>query len=149
MVEGEAVTAGWLPPYDPYSLVQSSLVPNEWLVLLSCILLNMTTRKQVDRVLPELLKQWPTAGLMSLADPNDVEDIIRPLGFGTKRSHTIIEFSRAYLEGHPEVSELPGIGEYARSAHRIFCLGLVDREEPSDHALRYVHRWLVRRKSCR
>lgn len=128
--------SGWFPPASPHCLIQESLFPDEWAILLSCVLLNRTSRQQVDRVLPELLKQWPDALTMASADPEQLERALTPLGFGKRRTVTTIRFSREFSGGNwKHARELPGIGEYGARAWEIFCRGELGTQPPRDGAL--------------
>src|SRR5579863_669063 len=111
--QGDAVRVGWLPPRSPYSLIQEDLWPNEWYILVVSIMLNCTTRKQVEKVLPAFLQRWPTSQQFVNAAPNDVVEVIRPLGFANRRSANLLKMTRHYLAGPwSDARELSGIGEY-------------------------------------
>lgn len=45
-----------LPPRSLFGLLQEDLVPNEWMILISCMMLNCTSRKQVEKVFPTFIK---------------------------------------------------------------------------------------------
>lgn len=133
----------WRPPHSPFGLLEELFWDRPWALLLCCILLNQTTRGQVDGVLARLLRCYPDAASLAVADPTTVEDTLRPLGLHRRRARTIIAFSSEFLKGawrRPE--ELPGIGQYAADAHRIFCEGRWAEVEPQDHALRWYVGWL-------
>ena len=130
----------WRPPRSPIGLLEELLWDRPWALLLSCILLNQTTRRQVDPVLARLLRAYPDAAAMAAAEPADVEVLLRPLGLHRRRAQTLVAFSRAFLEGTwRSPLELPGIGPYAADAYAIFCTGRWRESEcePRDHALRW------------
>ena len=131
-----------IPPRSPWGLIQEDLWPDEWKILVSCILLNRTTRKQVEKVLPSLFSAFPDAASMSSADQDSLSQIIARLGFKNRRAKTLIEFSKKYLaKTWSDAGELPGVGDYARSAWIIFCKNLLPKKEPVDHALVKYYRW--------
>ena len=133
----------WRPPHSPFGLLEEILWDRPWALLVCCILLNQTSRVQVDGVLTRLLAAWPDAAALASADAESVEAILRPLGLHRRRARTLIRFSSKFLEGawrKPE--ELPGIGEYAADAHAIFCEGRWRDCEPRDHALRWYTDWI-------
>lgn len=136
------VRAGWIPPRSPFSLIQEDLWPDEWLILVSCVMLNCTSRKQVERVLPEFRHRWPTPQAFMAAVDAEVADVCRSLGFANRRTTNLKRMTRAYLctDWH-HAKELPGIGEYASAAWRIFCEGTVGDEPPKDHALVRYFEW--------
>ena len=112
-------------------------------MLLCCILLNQTSRVQVDPVLARLLEGFPDAASLAAADAEALEEILHPLGLHRRRARSIIAFSQAFLKGawrKPE--ELPGIGRYGADAHAIFCEGRWRETEPHDHALRWYCDWM-------
>ena len=115
--------------------------PDEWKILVACILLNQTTRKQVDKILGTLFEKWPTPKDLMNAIELDVVEVIRPCGFSYRRARHLILMSEAYVSGkYKTVSDLPGIGEYGSSSHRIFCEGLV-LDTVQDHALKDYIGW--------
>ena len=114
----------FVPPRSLWCLIQEDLFPNEWLILVSCIMLNCTSRKQVEKIFPEFMKRWPTPESILVAPFNEVRDLIMPLGFKDRRTKRLQELARAYVKhGWKHARELPGIGEYGSRAWEIFVLG--------------------------
>ncbi len=137
------VKQGWVPPQSPFCLIQEHLFPNEWLILVSCIMLNQTSRKQVDRVLPEFVRAFPTPQALLESQDGDIENVIRSLGFCNRRASILRSMTRAYLHtSWSDVRQLPGVGEYAHRAHSIFCAGEIGDIEPKDGSLVKYWRWL-------
>ena len=126
----------WIPPKSPHGLLQEELWPDEWKILVSCLLLNLTTRRQVDAVYEKLFDKYPTPEIMILAKESELRGLITPLGLANKRAKTIIRFSREYLMSEwSSAKDLHGCGKYADDAWRIFCTGDWSAVEPKDHAL--------------
>lgn len=135
-----------IPPRSPYSLIQEDLWPDRWLILVSCMMLNCTQRKQVERVLPEFIRRWPTPQAFLAASPQDVVDLCKLLGFATRRTVNLIMMTEHYLnEPWSDVRELPGVGEYAARAYEIFCLSKLGDSPPKDHALVQYWEWAAQR----
>ena len=133
----------WIPPKSPHRLIQESLWPDEWRILISCLLLNLTTRKQVDKVIDRLFHKYPGPCSMAIAKEDDLYDIIKSLGLANKRVKTLKRFSHEYLtENWNTPKQLHGCGKYADDAWRIFCKGDWRDVNPSDHALNKYHDWL-------
>ena len=133
----------WILPKSPVGMLQEDLWPDTWKILVACLLHNLTTRKQVDRVYKSLFDKYPTAELMSKANEEDLQCIIRPLGMWRRRATTLIRFSKEFIEKDwTEAIELYGCGKYANDCYRIFCLGDWKSIQPSDHALNRYHSWL-------
>ena len=135
----------WKPPNSPHRLIQESLWPNEWKILVSCLLLNQTTRKQVDRVIDTLFHSYPEPESMAAAKDGTLFNIIRPLGMANKRTVTLKRFSREYLtKKWSTPQELYGCGKYADDTWRIFCKGEWRSVEPNDHALTDYYNYLLK-----
>lgn len=136
---------GVIPPRSPFGLLQEDLWPSEWLILVSCMLLNCTTRKQVEKVLPEFIERWPTPQRFVRARRAQVMALIGPLGFASRRTDNLMKMTHHYLAGPWEhARELPGIGVYAARAWEIFCRGELGDEPPKDHALVVYWEWRKR-----
>ena len=134
-----------IPPRSPYSLIQEDLWPNEWKILVACMLLNCTTRAAVEKVLPRLFTSYPDAHSMSHADQQHLSQLISCLGFKNRRSSNLIKMSRHYLSGSwKHAKDLPGIGDYAAAAWEIFVRGTLPNDCPKDHALTYYYNWRKR-----
>ncbi|KAL1529298.1 hypothetical protein AB1Y20_000252 [Prymnesium parvum] len=138
----------WRAPRSPYGLLEEVLWHRPWALLLGCILLNQTSRAQVDPVLARLLARFPDAAHLAGASSEaaamgEVEHILRPLGLQRLRAARVVCFSQEFLRGawtKPE--ELPGVGKYGADAYRIFCCGEWKTTRPSDHALQWYCEWL-------
>lgn len=132
----------YVPPRSPFGLIQEDLWPNEWMILVSCILLNLTNRKQVEQVLPEFMERWSTPEQFMEADYTDVAELIAPLGFLRRRTVCLKKMTERYLEGEWEDSrDLPGIGAYGGASHDIFCRGIIPSKCPKDGALTLYWNW--------
>jgi methyl-CpG-binding domain protein 4 len=135
------IRPGWIPPRSPYSLIQEDVFPSEWLVIVSCMMLNCTKRRQVDRVLPGFMERWPTPEVFLLASDAEVAEVCRSLGFANRRTRNLKLMTEAYLGVWDHALDLPGVGEYVARAWEIFCRGSLGLEPPRDHALVQYWRW--------
>lgn len=105
--------------YD--KMLQEELMPDAWKMLVGCIMLNQTTRVQVEKVWRELFDRYPTPESMSLADPDELSELIKCCGFRNRRAKTLVRFSKEWSCGDREVvSKYYGIGKYAHDSYRIF-----------------------------
>ena len=84
------------------------------------MLLNLTNRKQVDRIRDELFKRYPTPKVMMNANQSELADLLQPLGLYNRRAKSLIKMSGGYVKGFKDVSELYGIGQYAKDSWEIF-----------------------------
>jgi len=135
----------WVPPKSPVGMLQEDLWPDEWRILVACLLHNLTTRKQVDKVYQNLFQKYPSPEAMAQSNESELSEIIQSLGMQNKRAKTLKRFSQEYLEKPwKDVIELYGCGKYADDCHKIFCMGHWREVQPSDHALNRYHDWLGR-----
>jgi endonuclease-3 len=89
-----------------------------WELLMATILSAQCTDAMVNRVTPGLFARFPDAAAMAIADPTEVEEIIRPTGFFRAKARALIGSSRAMVERHggevpgtmDELTALPGVG---------------------------------------
>jgi len=139
---------------SPFGLLEELFHDDPWRLLLSTILLNRTTRAQVDVVLHKFLLKWPTATAVINASWEEIRDIIRSLGICHRRAKALIRFSKDYLEcieqkkkienlpkgtaefqlSREEILSFHNCGVYAYDAYQIFIRKLVGIVS-TDHAL--------------
>src|SRR5262245_13446583 len=103
------------------------------------MLLNKTTRRQVEPVARELFSRWPTEHLMADAHARELEAVLRPLGLQRVRSrHLRLLSARWSACGEPpsreRLEEMPGVGPYAADCWEILCRGNT-AVDPEDKAL--------------
>lgn len=124
---------------SPIGLLQEYVCDNEFLTLCVAVLLNCTTRKQVDKIFTVFIKKYSDPKDVVNADMNEFVALLKPLGFSNRRSITLVKLASAYIAGFKHASELPGVGEYGAASWEIFCKNVVPKEPPNDGALkRYV-----------
>ncbi|HIL27363.1 MAG TPA: hypothetical protein EYG21_08295 [Nitrospinaceae bacterium] len=133
----------WNPPKSPWNLVQEPYFGDEWKILVCCILLNLTTNKQVRKILPAFFERYTGPCSIILTTEEELKEYLKPLGLSNKRAKTLIRFSREYLATPWETaSELHGCGKYADDAWHIFCVGDWENVAPRDRALNYYYTYL-------
>lgn len=131
---------------SPYNLLQEIYNEHPWRMLVCCIMLNCTSRKQVDQVRDRFFKLYPDAFAAESADPNEMADLIAVLGMKDKRTKTIQRFSTDWLsKDWKEPIELYGIGKYGQDSWEIFQKGNYD-VEPNDGVLNTYLLWIKERK---
>ena len=134
---------GWNPPKSPWNLVQEPYFGNEWKILVCCLLLNLTTHKQVRPILNYFFAKYPNAKALANANSQELFEIIKCLGLANKRVKTLVRFSQEYLEKNWKTAkDLYGCGKYADDAWHIFCVGDWENTSPKDHALNYYYSYL-------
>jgi methyl-CpG-binding domain protein 4 len=122
-------------------LIQERYYPDQWKVLVCCLLLNRCRGETVRGVVDKLFNKFPDAVEMTRANVGELTEILRPLGFQNQRAKRLVEFSKAFMSGWKDVRELPGVGDYAADCYRIFFLEELGDEPPDDHAL--VDYWVA------
>ena len=115
-------------------LLQEIYQDDAWKMLVCCILLNLTKRKQVDGVRHELFTKYPTEYEMMEADEDELSEILKPLGLYRRRAKTLIKFSWMWVNGFNDVMELHGIGQYAKDSWEIFQMNNM-QINPTDKVL--------------
>lgn len=131
-----------IPPRSGFGLIQEDLFPDEWKVLVSCMMLNCTSRKQAERVIPKFFNRWPTPQSLLEAEQADVTETISSLGFKNRRTQGLLKMSAAYVKrSWNDPRELPGIGEYGARAWEIFFANKLGDEPPADGALVLYWKW--------
>ena len=101
-------------------LLQEVYLNDPWKMLVCCMLLNLTNRKQVDTIREELFTKYPTPKDMMMAEHSDLVNIIKPLGLYNTRAQRLIKMSEGYVSGFKSVDELYGVGQYAKDSWEIF-----------------------------
>jgi len=125
---------------SPYGLIQEELRGQPWRLLVACVMLNMTSIKQVRPVIEQFFLMFPTAQDAAVADQTTLAELLQPLGLHNRRAKSLIALSRAFDGCWHDVVELPGVGRYAADSYRIFVQGLID-VEPSDKKLQKYIIW--------
>jgi hypothetical protein len=122
------------------------------------------------KILFDFFRQYSSPLDASEADPEDIAELIRPLGtfcycqsltspgLHNKRAVYIQQMSAAFLEYVPLLSrpyccspwqypiEFKGIGKYVNDSYKIFCCGEWETTEPNDHMLNRYHRWITKKE---
>ena len=133
----------WIPPKSPYDLLQERYWPDDWKILVVCLMLNQTSRKQVEPMIESFFDKYPDALSIVQADEEDLVVRLKSLGLVNRRIKTLKKFSSGYLERKwKSAKDLYGCGKYADDAYRIFIKGDWKNVEPNDHALNFYHGFL-------
>ena len=140
---------------DRERLIQEDYVNTDhgpWKVLVICQCLNRASWPTAEKVVKALFADYPSpisvdVGPLNFSQGTETEDllyaILRPLGFGIKRVHRLIDMSRAYVEASKvygsdydeyPVMDFSGCGQYALDAWWLFVLKKTCR--PDDRLLK-------------
>lgn len=136
---------------DERFMLQELYADDPWRLIVSCILLNQTTRRQVDRVRGILFAMWPSPDRMAQADTEQLATVLHPLGFFNQRADRLKKLSLRWCELQAELgfcdwdeevlAALPGVGPYALDSYRIFHLNDLSRCDSGD---KEIMAWLAR-----
>ena len=134
----------WIPPQSPFDLLQERFWPDEWKILVVCLMLNQTSRKQVEPMIHDFFSRFPTPESIVDAEDAEVLKFISSLGLKNRRLKTLKRFSEEFVtKSWKDARELYGIGKYADDTYRIFIRGEWTNIQPDDHALvdywNYLH----------
>jgi len=100
-----------------------------WQLLVATVLSAQTTDERVNAVTPALFARFPTPEELAVADPDEVEDLIRPTGFFRVKSKNIVALARAVCDRYdcqvpPRLDDLvtlPGVGR--KTANVVLSVG--------------------------
>ena len=103
-------------------------------LLVAEILLKQTRAEHVATVWPSLMRLYPNAEELAMADPQQIFQLIEGLGFGNQRTIALLELAAAVAEAGElpaepcELSKLPYVGMY--TSHAVACFGF-QRQVPA------------------
>lgn len=116
-------------------MIQEVYQSDPWKMLICCIFLNQTNRDQLDRVRIKFFENYPDAKSVVNCDPWEMSEMIKSLGFKNRRTLSIINFSKDWIEkSWNSPIELYGIGKYGQDSWEIFQNGNLE-VKPTDGAL--------------
>jgi endonuclease III len=108
-----------------------------WRLLVTCAMLNLTSRVQVRPLIDAIFSAYPTPAAMAEAGP-ELEELIRPCGLAEQRARRLrlmaADFLRAEVLSPGHVQRLHACGRYAADSFQIFCQGDLDTR-PADRVL--------------
>lgn len=109
-------------------------------MIVACCLVNRTTWEKARLVHARLKLRYRTPKLLAVARPEDLHDVLRPLGLWRQRSNSLVKLAQSWYYSRPEtaddVKKLPGCGKYAADSWAIF-IGNRSDVEPNDGKLNW------------
>jgi endonuclease-3 len=100
--------------------------------LLCAVMMSaQTTDEQVNAVTPALFARYPDAAAMSAAEPEDIEPIIRSIGFFHTKARHLVQTARiltrerggAVPSAMDDLLKLPGVGRKTANLVSSACFG--------------------------
>jgi endonuclease-3 len=116
-------------------------------LLTATILSAQCTDVKVNEVTPEVFRRWPTPEDLMGADPEELEEVVRPTGFYRSKAKNLQGMATILVEQHggqvpgdmADLVALPGVGRKTANVVRSVALGLPGL--PVDtHVLRLSHK---------
>ncbi|MDX3314601.1 endonuclease III [Streptomyces sp. NPDC054884] len=101
----------------PYAHPELDFV-NPFQLIVATVLSAQTTDLRVNQTTPALFAKYPTPEDLAAADPEEVEEILRPTGFFRAKTKSVIGLSKALVEEFggevpgrlEDLVKLPGVG---------------------------------------
>ncbi|MGV3016137.1 endonuclease III [Rothia sp. 88186D007BW] len=101
----------------PYAVAELDF-DNPYQLLVATVLSAQTTDVRVNAITPELFARYPDAAALAQARSEDVEDIVRPLGFYRSKAKAIVNLAAQLVSDYQgqvpgqlsELVKLPGVG---------------------------------------
>lgn len=132
-----------------YPAVESALAYTDPFSLVICVLLSaQTTDAAVNKVTPELFCRWPTPEAMAGADPAEVAEVIRTIGFWRSKSTHCVQAAQMIVSDFggkvpqtmDELTRLPGVGRKTANIVLNKAFGIVDGIAVDTHVYRISRR---------
>lgn len=100
-------------------------------MLVACSLVNLTTWRQALPAFRVLALRYDGPSDLSHARPEDLHEVLRPLGLWRRRSEGLVRLAQMWVERGPPadasaVLKYPGCGQYASDSWAIFMDGRTD-----------------------
>ena len=99
-----------------------------WQLLVGCLLLNRTERRQAWRALDAIFDRAPEPAALANVSDDDLREILRSCGFGERRLHALRKLTEDWENGVP-AEQIRHVGRYALASYSIFYHG--ERPEPA------------------
>ncbi len=132
-----------------YPQVESALWFDNFFELVICVLLSaQTTDAAVNKVTPELFRRWPDAPSLAAADPDEVGEVIRSIGFWRAKAAHAVESAQMIVADFggevpatmEELTKLPGVGRKTANIVLNKAYNIVDGIAVDTHVFRISRR---------
>ena len=126
-------------------MVQQQLPATEehvriWQHMVAVIMLNQTGRKPVKTVFPIFLSKWFNSYQFLMSKPDEVKEVIWPLGMGNVREHRIrrMTVDLHFRWNFEKADDLYGIGKYGSDSYEIFFKQNYSVQPTDKELIRYL-----------
>ncbi|MDR2713970.1 MAG: endonuclease III [Coriobacteriales bacterium] len=115
---------------------------------IAVLLSAQTTDKAVNLVTPELFRRWGDAPAMAGADPKEIEEVIRTIGFYRVKTRNCVgcaqmicsQFGGEVPATMEELTALPGVGRKTANIVLNNVFGIVEGIAVDTHVFRLAHK---------
>ena len=115
---------------------------------IAVLLSAQTTDKGVNKVTPALWERYPTVADLAAADPAEVGEIIRTIGFFRTKAANCVKCAQMVLADYggeiprsiDELQKLPGVGRKTANVVLNEAFGIVEGIAVDTHVFRIAHR---------
>lgn len=115
---------------------------------IAVLLSAQTTDKGVNKVTPALWERYPSVADLAAANPADVEDIIRSIGFYRTKAANCVKCAQMVLSEYggeiprdiDELQKLPGVGRKTANVVLNEAFDIVEGIAVDTHVFRIAHR---------
>lgn len=135
---------------EHYPHAHCALIYNDdpFKLTVAVILSAQTTDVGVNRITPALWQRYPTCADLASADIEDVERIIRPIGFYHNKAANIIKTAQMIVSDYKgevprdidELQKLAGVGRKTANVVLNEAFGIVSGIAVDTHVFRIAHR---------
>ncbi len=116
-------------------------------LVIAVLLSAQTTDKGVNKVTPVLWGKYPAIADLAQADPHDVEEILRPIGYYRAKAANCIRCAQMILSDFggmvprtmEELQRLPGVGRKTANIVMNEGFGIVEGIAVDTHVFRIAH----------
>ena len=114
-------------------------VANVWQHMVGVMCLNLTSRKQVKSVLPELFQIYPNAERFLMGNISFQKKLLKPLGMVNIRTKRLRQMSEDFLTwDYEDATDLHGIGKYGSDSYRIFYKNEIPNDVQDKELKKYI-----------
>ena len=121
---------------------------NPYQLAVATVLSAQCTDARVNASTPELFERYPTPDALANAPTEEVEEIVRPLGFFRNKARSIIGLAQGLVERHggeiprsmDELTALPGIGRKTANVVLGVAFGQAEGVVVDTHVKRIANR---------
>jgi len=95
-----------------FGLIQESLASQPFRLLIAVTFLIRTHGTAAIPIFHQLMERFPTPEDLAAADPNEIEELIRPLGLAKVRCKAIKRYAKRWVERPPDKGKRFGVRGY-------------------------------------